>query len=159
MSPNPYADLSTLVLHSWWRLFVLFEVEVIGPEWYSMDRGNQSCERKRSSHLDANAPCYHQSVSVAEAAYKIIRTPELSLDKLPRYLRNITLTLFFSSSVLSAVARLRLRLCRRSLLSLAAPRLLTKSLDPFLFFFRYNDSTQKKRLADRNDGVLTIGCA
>jgi hypothetical protein len=23
----------------------LFEVEVIGPEWYSMDRGNQSCER------------------------------------------------------------------------------------------------------------------
>jgi hypothetical protein len=58
-----------------------------------MDRESQSCERKRSSHL--NVPCYSHSVSIAETAYKTIRTPELSPDKSPPYLRNIMLTYFF----------------------------------------------------------------
>lgn len=59
-----------------------------------------------------------------------------------------TLTNFVSSSVLSAAARPRLSPCRRLLLSLAAP-LPTK----FLFFFRFNDSTQKKRDSRIGKGV------
>ncbi|CAG8883819.1 unnamed protein product [Penicillium nalgiovense] len=58
-----------------------------------------------------------------------------------------------SASVLSAAARPRLSPCRRLLLSLAALVLLTKFSDPFLFFFRFNDSTQKKRDSRIGKGV------
>lgn len=99
------------------------------------------------------SPCNYCSVHQRpRSVTKIKRFPQGS--ELVQSIHSVeAFTNFISSSVLSAAARPRLSPCRRLLLSLAALVLLTKFSDPFLFFFRFNDSTQKKRDSRIGKGV------